>query len=417
MAGRVYATFDGHRNGDYSAYVYVSENYGEDWSRIDDGLPEGWSVNVVTEHHRAENLLFVGNEIGIYVSVDRGESWTRMKNNFPTVPVDDLVIHPRENDLIVGTHGRSAWILEDLGPLENLSQDVMSSAAHMFPIRNTIMWAQKGDWPFYGASMYSAPNPPRATRLRYYVRDQVDEDTQFRIAVLDADGNEVRTFEGPHDRGINEILWDWRYDRPYDPPENEEGGGSGRRGGGTPQGPIVMPGSYTVRLELGEVSSSETVVIQADPRRPMALSDRMARQDALMSLHRLATPLNEATLSARKLGEQFNETSTLLEAYDGDTDSLSQALKAMQTELEEISEGLGEARSWAGVANAIQGSSTLPTEDQFWQVDAAWDAVPPLIERLNTLITDQVPAVYTEMDAMGIRPSPGDTISVPRRGN
>jgi septation ring formation regulator EzrA len=143
----------------------------------------------------------------------------------------------------------------------------------------------------------------------------------------------------------------------------------------------------------------------------------MARQDALMSLHRLATPLNEATLSARKLGEQFNETSTLLEAYDGDTDSLSQVLKAMQTELEEISEGLGEARSWAGVANAIQGSSTLPTEDQFWQVDAAWDAVPPLIERLNTLITDQVPAVYTEMDAMGIRPSPGDTISVPRRGN
>ena len=110
-AGRVYATFDGHRNGDYSAYVYVSENYGEDWSRIDDGLPDGWSVNVITEHHRAENLLFVGNEIGIYVSVDRGEGWTRIKNNFPTVPVDDLVIHPRENDLMVGTHGRSAWIM------------------------------------------------------------------------------------------------------------------------------------------------------------------------------------------------------------------------------------------------------------------------------------------------------------------
>ena len=417
VAGRVYATFDGHRNGDYSAYVYVSENYGEDWSRIDDGLPDGWSVNVITEHHRAENLLFVGNEIGIYVSVDRGESWTRIKNNFPTVPVDDLVIHPRENDLIVGTHGRSAWILEDLAPLENLSQDVLSSAAHMFPIRNTIMWAQKGDWPFYGASMYSAPNPPRATRLRYYIRDEVDEGTKFRVVILDADGNEVRTFKGPHDRGINEILWDWRYDRPYDPPENEEGGGSSRRGGGTPQGPIVMPGSYTVRLELGEVSSSETVVIQADPRRPMASADRIARQDALMSLHRLATPLNEATISARKLGEQFNETFALLEAYDGDTDSLSQALEAMQSELEEISEGLGEARSWTGVANAIQGSSTLPTEDQFWQVDAAWDAVPPLIERLNTLITNQVPAVYTEMDAMGVRPSPGDALSVPRRGN
>ena len=416
-AGRVYATFDGHRNGDYSAYVYVSENYGQKWRRIDGGLPDGWSVNVVIEHHRAPDLLFVGNEIGIYVSVDRGESWTRMKNNFPTVPVDDLVIHPRENDLIVGTHGRSAWILEDLAPLEHLSHEVMASTAHMFPVRNTTMWAQKGDWPFYGASMYSAPNPPRATRLRYYIRDEVDEDAQFRIVIADAEGNEVRTFDGPYERGINEILWDWRYNRPYDPPENEEGGGPGRRGGGPPQGPIVMPGSYTVTIELGDVSSSETAVIEADPRRPMTLSDRMARQDVLISLHQLAPALNQATLSARRLGEQFNETSALLEEYDGNTESLLQDIDAMQTELEEISDGLGEARSWAGVANAIQGSSTLPTEDQLWQADAAWDAVPPLIERLNTLITEQSPAVYSEMDAMGIRPSPGDALSVPRRGN
>ena len=416
-AGRVYATFDGHRNGDYSAYVYVSENYGQKWRRIDGGLPDGWSVNVVIEHHRAPDLLFVGNEIGIYVSVDRGESWTRMKNNFPTVPVDDLVIHPRENDLIVGTHGRSAWILEDLAPLEHLSHEVMASTAHMFPVRNTTMWAQKGDWPFYGASMYSAPNPPRATRLRYYIRDEVDEDAQFRIVIADAEGNEVRTFDGPYERGINEILWDWRYNRPYDPPENEEGGGPGRRGGGPPQGPIVMPGSYTVTIELGDVSSSETAVIEADPRRPMTLSDRMARQDVLISLHQLAPALNQATLSARRLGEQFNETSALLEEYDGNAESLLQDIDAMQTELEEISDGLGEARSWAGVANAIQGSSTLPTEDQLWQADAAWDAVPPLIERLNTLITEQSPAVYSEMDAMGIRPSPGDALSVPRRGN
>ena len=178
-----------------------------------------------------------------------------------------------------------------------------------------------------------------------------------------------------------------------------------------------MPGSYTVTIELGDVSSSETAVIEADPRRPMTLSDRMARQDVLISLHQLAPALNQATLSARRLGEQFNETSALLEEYDGNTESLLQDIGAMQTELEEISDGLGEARSWAGVANAIQGSSTLPTEDQLWQADAAWDAVPPLIERLNTLITEQSPAVYSEMDAMGIRPSPGDALSVPRRGN
>ncbi|MDX1748095.1 MAG: hypothetical protein R3324_19350, partial [Halobacteriales archaeon] len=95
--GRVYASFDGHRNGDYAPYVYVSEDYGQSWRRIDEGLPHGWSVNVVKEHHRTPNLLFVGNEVGVYVSIDRGASWTRLRGDLPVVPVDDVAIHPRDN--------------------------------------------------------------------------------------------------------------------------------------------------------------------------------------------------------------------------------------------------------------------------------------------------------------------------------
>ena len=411
--GRVYATFDGHRNGDYAAYVYVSENYGRDWRRIDDGLPDGWSVNVIVEHHRAPNLLFVGNEVGVYVSIDRGEEWTRLKNNFPTVPVDDLVIHPRENDLIVGTHGRSAWILDDIGPLEHLSATVIASSVHMFPVRNTIMWAQKGDWPFYGAT-YSAPNPPRATRIRYYLQDAPAENSLFTVEITDAAGEKVRTFDGPHQPGINEILWDWRYDAPYDPPRG--GGGGGRRGGGTPEGPIVMPGTYTVTATLDGAVSSQTVRIEADPRRPMTLADRQARQDALMSLHRLASPLNDATQAAGTLDGQLDDAADLLGEFEGDAEEAQEELRAIQKELQEIADGLGEARQWTGVAGAIQGSSTLPTGDQLWQIDAAWEAVPPLMERLNALITDRVPAFNTSLDAMGVRPSPGDRLVIPTRG-
>ena len=412
--GRVYASFDGHRNGDYAAYVYVSENYGQDWRRIDDGLPDGWSVNVVIEHHRAPNLLFVGNEIGIFTSIDRGQSWTRLKNNMPTVPVDDLVIHPRENDLIVGTHGRSAWVLEDIGPLEHLSQVVMASAAHMFPIKTTTMWAQKGDWPFYGAT-YSAPNPPRATRLRYYVRDEVEESHDFSLVVTDAAGDHVRSFDGPHDRGINEVLWDWRYDRPYDAPQGG-GGGRGGFGGGAPQGPIVMPGTYTVTVHVDGVTSSESVEIHADPRRAMTMADRSARQDVLMSLHDLAAPMNDATEAAQRLNDQLSEAEDLLGDFEGDVSDLEEELEAIQSELDEISDGLGEARRWAGVAGAIQGSSTLPTEDQLWQVNSAWDAVPPLVERLNLLLTNRIPTFNDSMNAMGVRPHPGEALRVPRRG-
>ena len=171
-AGRVYASFDGHRNGDYAAYVYVSEDYGQNWTRITDGLPDGWSVNVITEHHRAPNLLFVGNEVGVFVSVDRGARWVQLKNNLPTVPVDDILVHPRDNDLLVGTHGRSFWILADVSALEQLSADVLTEAGRVFPsARASIMWAERGDWPFQGAT-YSAPNPPRGARIRYYLRDK-----------------------------------------------------------------------------------------------------------------------------------------------------------------------------------------------------------------------------------------------------
>ena len=306
--GRVYASFDGHRNGDYAAYVYASEDFGENWTRITEGLPDGWSVNVITEHHRAPNLLFVGNEVGVFVSVDRGARWVQLKNNLPTVPVDDILVHPRDNDLLVGTHGRSFWILADVTALEQLSEAMLAEAGRVVPpARESIMWAERGDWPFQGATS-SAPNPPRGARIRYYLRDKWEApvvaeeeggeegggngaagesgagdgggvggvepagsaeessaedggesgdgadgdgrearaDPTFVLTITDADGNHIRTLEAPSEAGINEVIWDWRHDPPYEAEEEGSGGGGGGgggfRGGGAPDGPIVLPG-------------------------------------------------------------------------------------------------------------------------------------------------------------------------------
>ena len=157
--GRVYATFDGHRNDDYAAYVFKSEDFGEHWTQITNGLPHGWSVNVIVEHHNNPDLLFVGNEIGVFFSVDMGNDWIRLKNNFPTVPVDDIVIHPRDNDLVAGTHGRSAWILDDITPFEHLTPEILESTVHLFPIRSVTNYSLQGNWPFGGVE-YEAQNPP-----------------------------------------------------------------------------------------------------------------------------------------------------------------------------------------------------------------------------------------------------------------
>ena len=463
--GRVYATFDGHRNGDYAAYVYVSEDYGQDWSRISEGLPDGWSVNVITEHHRAPSLLFVGNEVGLFVSVDRGEGWVQLKNNLPVVPVDDILVHPRDNDLLVGTHGRSFWILADVTPLEHLSEEMLAEAGRVFPSeRESIMWAERGDWPFTGAT-YSAPNPPRGARIRYYLRDaqaapmaeeegeesedvgaadeagagdggevgggapagsaggspsengqDAGDDDGFALTLTDADGNHVRTLDAPGEAGINEVIWDWRFDAPYEPPGGAEAGGPvGFGQPGTPQGPIALPGVYTVSMEVGGQSYSSTVEIQADPRRPMSRTDRMARQDALMSLHTLAVPIYEAGRAIRSLEEQLDAAEELIDAAAEAPEGLEDELEAIREALEEVEDDVAEARRNAGVARAIQGSSTLPTEDHLWQVDRAWEVMAEVAGPLNELITSRVPALNAQLYAEGVRPKPGEAVVVPGR--
>ena len=448
--GRVYATFTGHRNDDYSAYVFVSEDYGQRWERIADGLPDGQTVNVLAEHGRTANLLFVGNEVGVYFSIDRGDNWARLKGNLPTVPVDEVVIHPRDNDLVVGTHGRSIWIMADVTPLEQLARAMMASG-HVFPIQDVTLWAERGDWPFYGAT-YSAKNPPRGARIRYFLRDDVvgeelmtddgemsgsredgmvsgfddlpaspnapvlADSNAFSLTVTDASGNHVRTLEAAGKAGVHEVIWDFRYDRPYEPEEGQGGGGGGGGfGGGAPQGPIVLPGTYTVSMTVEGESFSSTVTMRPDPRRTMTNTDRMARQDVLMSLYTLAKPVYEATTRGRELNQKLGATERLLEEREDVPEALTEELEAIKEELQEIRDELGDAGRNARVGNSIQSSSTRPTSDQMWQVEQAWEEIPALIERLNALTETRIPAFNAMLNEAGIRPDPGKAVEVPRK--
>ncbi|WP_405283057.1 glycosyl hydrolase [Gaopeijia maritima] len=436
--GRVYATFDGHRNDDYAPYAFVSEDFGDSWRAISDGLPDE-SVNVLVEHPRTPGLLFLGNEVGIWFSVDRGDSWTRLKNDLPTVPVDDLQIHPRDNDLIVGTHGRSIYILADVAPFERLTGSVLAEAGHLFPAQTSVMWAQKGDWPFYGAT-YSAPNPPRGARIRYYLRDGVggddavangdadanddadasgaagpdagaDANADPELVIRDASGAVVRTLDTADQAGVHEVIWDWRHDRPFEP---ESSGGGGRGGGGAPPGPIVLPGTYTVTLTVGDTESTTPIVIEPDPRRPMSMADRRARQDALMDLHQMAEPLYQANRALARLGEVIDEARALLP--DDAPEDVAGEIDAIEAELDALGDGFQQANRNAGVRNAIQVSSTVPTADQLWQIEQLWSEVPGLVARVNALVETRVPALNDRLDELGARPDPGDTVPMPTRG-
>jgi photosystem II stability/assembly factor-like uncharacterized protein len=439
-AGTVYLTFDGHRNDDYKSHVYVSDDYGEHWRSIAAGLPD-WSVNAIVEHPRAPNLLFVGNEVGVYFSAERGETWMRLKNNLPTVPVDDIVVHPRENDLILGTHGRSIWILEDITPLEHLTDEVLASSAHVFPVRPATMYSLKGGWPFKGAN-YAAPNPPYGAVIRYYLGQDVaheetvapapgtngsnggdvlgrrpgdDEAPTATLTVFDGAGETVRELEGSGKAGIQQVVWDLRLPPPYEPEEGQQGGGGGGGFFGSPRGPKVLPGTYTVRLEAAGQTHSTDLVVEGDPRIQISAADLSARQSTLVTLYALNKTLHQADQAVQRLREQIEAVQQLLRDAPDTPENLTDGAKTLNEDIRELGREISQARRDARVFGAIDGSTTKPTADQQWQAGRLWEDITGLVDRVNDIITNRMPALNRQLNEHGVRPRPGEPIKVPIR--
>jgi photosystem II stability/assembly factor-like uncharacterized protein len=431
-AGGVYATFDGHYNDDYAAYVYVSEDYGRRWRRIVEGLP-AWSVNVIAEHPADPELLFVGNEVGVYVTTDRGRRWTRMAN-LPTVPVDDIIVHPRDDDLVLGTHGRSVWILDDLAPLRAVTEELLARPLVLFEVGDAVV-RNLTSWESRPAGAFAGTNPTRGAVIRYWLgrevaapmvaraatdgddgagqgrgpgRDEEKEPT-IRMTILDAEGEVVRELEGPGTRGLHQVGWDLRTEPPYEPPE-EEGRGFFR----APRGVRVMPGTFTVRLEVGGATGSDEFEVVWDPRVEVGRAELEARWEAARSVYRLVKPLYLANQQADTLNKRLADVKKMVDGREDVPEDLVADVDSMRARVETLDDELGDVnRDVRRLYGRIEGSSRRPTEDQVRRLEEAWDEAPEVIERLNAIIEDEMPALYRRLDELGIRPDPGELVEVP----
>ena len=263
-AGTAYVTLDGHRTDDHTPYVFRTTDFGKSWTSIAANLPAG-NVNVIREDPKSRNLLYLGTEYGFYVSLDGGREWKRFMNGLPTVRIDDILVHPRDNDLIAGTHGRSIWIVDDVTPLQQLSEAVTSSDVHLFDVRPATRWVEdtmlsRG---LGGAKHFRAANPPGGAAISYYLKAAPAGDV--KISIADARGTLVRELTGTKDAGINRVQWNLA---PTAPPGGRGGFGGGRGGrGGGPQfvsANAVEPGTYIVKLSAGGKELTTTVLVEAD---------------------------------------------------------------------------------------------------------------------------------------------------------
>ncbi len=281
--GVAYASFDAHRDGDFAPYVYKTLDYGRKWTQLTNGLPEEGSVNVIVEHPTNPGLLFLGSEHALFVSTDAGQHWTRFAGQLPTTLYDDLVIHPRDNDLVVGTHGRSIYILDDVTPLAEWSAEVAASSAHLFSVRPATIFQYWKDTSYRGQAAYAGENPPVGAMLSYYLGRDADE---VSISVANANGEVVRRLDVPVTGGvIHRVNWDLRHEPPPFRPDTGRVEGLPKLTHPiTPRGPFVSPGTYTATLQAGEARFTQTFVVNGDPR--LALGDEQwrAREQFLVGL-------------------------------------------------------------------------------------------------------------------------------------
>ncbi|HEX9698136.1 MAG TPA: hypothetical protein VGD06_01645 [Acidobacteriota bacterium] len=266
-ARRAYAAFDGHRSDDFAPHVYVTLDAGESWASIAANLPDDQPVRVIREDVVNPDLLFLGTELGAWVSLDRGGSWMRLMNGMPTVAVADLVVHPRDGDLIAGTHGRSAFVM-DISPLQELTAEIAAKDLHLFSPKNAVAFRYRvySDDQFLGEKRWVADNPPYGATISYLVADGAESsesgrggadagaarrgagapDTAARetggrggagrdsdgatITIRDAGGRKVRELRGPADAGLHRVQWDLRHG-PWERPEAIAAAGAPNTGG------------------------------------------------------------------------------------------------------------------------------------------------------------------------------------------
>ncbi|MCH7903077.1 MAG: hypothetical protein IH944_00760 [Armatimonadetes bacterium] len=203
--GRCYVTFDGHRNDDYTPYVYVTDDFGENWENITSTIPDGNSVYVIVEGEQNENFLAVGTEFGLFMSLDRGIIWHRYETgNWPTVRVDDLVIHPRNLDLVIGTHGRALWIVP-VDALEQLTNDNLSEDVFLCEPQSVLLLGYTTRRSWSGNRTFVSPNSQPSASIYYFLADATEEDVT--ITILDAAGEPVAELEGSGDAGLNKVRW------------------------------------------------------------------------------------------------------------------------------------------------------------------------------------------------------------------
>lgn len=441
-AATAYLAATRYKLDDYTPYLYKTTDYGETWTRITNGIREDDFTRAIREDPNRKDLLYVGTETGIYLSFDGGVNWSdALQLNLPVCPVHDLVI--KDRDLVVGTHGRSFWILDDLSPLYEYSEDITRTEAHLFQPRTTIRsrWNPFGAWlggkpgknymPGFGATAAftdektpenatlrrffdAGENPPRGVIVTYFL--QTKPEKPISLVVKDAEGNVVRRFtslpEKPEDKeddvlylpakpGMNRFVWDMHHEPSVK--VTAKTSASSRV-----VGPVALPGTYTLTLTVGERDCTQSVELVPDPRVTTSHDDFKAQFELLLKTRDKISEANTVINQLTDLDAQLDGLKARLSdaAIKNAVDAFKERVKAVRDPLiapeakkkqDAINHGSRLVEQLAGLYPVVIISDDRPTDAAETFYEEMSGKIDEVLSQAHALFTEELPSFNHQM--------------------
>jgi photosystem II stability/assembly factor-like uncharacterized protein len=438
-----YATFDGHRQNDFETYIYATHDFGQTWQSAAGNL-KGEVIKTMTEDLKNPDVLYAGAETGLFISIDRAKSWVRVKANLPTVRIDEITLHPRDNAMILATHGRAIWILDHLEPIQEYAKAQAAVAdAVLFTPPPFAMFrrpARDRNYEFWGDQTFFGENPPGATIISWLNKKPVGE---VKLKIADAAGREVREISGTplansNRAGIQTACWDLRVQpNPAPPPAegrggrgsegsggaqgargaaaeppavspfgagcpvaNAGGGGGGFGGGPNLNGPYVIGGVYTVSLIVdGKAIESKPLRVNEDPEVVLTAVERKRMYDQAMEIHALQPRLTEATTAFTALTRQLADATTAVAAKSDVPADVKASLEALTKEVAGLAPKLAAPAGGRGGGGRGQNESLSAKLGQAKNGLTAGMSVADPTVRAYTEVKAQTPRAITDLNA------------------
>ncbi|MDX1631045.1 MAG: glycosyl hydrolase [Thermoanaerobaculia bacterium] len=362
--GRAFIPVHRYRMDDFRPYVFRTNDWGQSWELLTDGtngIPEDHFVRAVVEDPERKGLLYAGTEFGMYVSFDDGERWQPLQLDLPVTPITDLEV--QRGDLVVATQGRSYWILDDLTPIRELTPEVLSSEAHLFPVRPALQWVGTGGWGFGGNV---GENPPYGAVIHYFLAEELsgEDDPEVTLELLDSEGEVLRTLSSktpepsaPNpwaeifpglaepktlsaEEGLNRYVWNLRLPDAFVVPDATLWG--------SPEGPEVPPGTYSARLAVGDWSDSRTIEVRSDPRRDLDPAQLQERFELARTIWESISEAHRALARSRDVREQIDATVVRLEDAGKVDEATREQAKELTEELKSLEDRLHQSEAESG---------------------------------------------------------------------